>query len=65
MVTKTHKQFYYLGAKCWNILPQPLRFAESAKTFSNTFKCRLLHNIEIDERYVVNNSYNYIYKLND
>ena len=63
--SKTHKQFYYLGAKCWNILPQPLRLAESAKTFSNTLKHRLLHNIEIDERYVVNNSYNYIYKLND
>ena len=63
--SKTHKQFYYLGAKCWNILPQPLRLAESAKTFSNTLKRRLLHNIEIDERYVVDNSYNYIYKLND
>ena len=50
---------------CWNILPQPLRLAESAKTFSNTLKRRLLHNIEIDERYVVDNSYNYIYKLND
>ena len=62
--SKTHKQFYYLGAKCWNILPQPLRLAESAKTFSNTLKHRLLHNIEIDERYVVNTSYNYIYKLN-
>ena len=49
--SKTHKQFYYLGAKCWNILPQPLRLAESAKTFSNTLKCRLPHNIEINERY--------------
>ena len=62
---KLIKKIYCLGAKCWNILPQPLILAESAKTFSNTLKCRLLHNIEIDERYVVNNSYNYIYKHND
>ena len=63
--SKTHKQFYYLGAKCWNILPQPLRLTESAETFSNTLRHILIHNIKIDERYVVNNSYNYIYKLND
>ena len=36
--TKTHKQFYYLGAKCWNMLPTPLRHADSAKNFSNTLK---------------------------
>ena len=48
--SKTHKQFH---------------ITTSTKTFSNTLKCRLLHNIEIDKRYVVNNFYNYIYKLND
>ena len=63
--SKTHKQFYYLGAKCWNMLPQPLRHAETAKMFSNTLKFQLLHCIETDERYKVDNSYNYIYKINE
>ena len=29
--SKSHKRFLYLGAKCWNLLPQPLCQAESAK----------------------------------
>ena len=61
--SKSHKQFFYLGAKCWNMLPQSLRQAETAKTFSNTLKYRLLHCIESDKMYTVDNSYNYIYKI--
>ena len=28
--SRSHKQFYYLGAKYWNTLPQSLRHTESA-----------------------------------
>ena len=63
--SKTHKQFYYLGAKCWNMLPQPLRQADSAKNFSNTLKNVLLNCIQIDEKYMVDNTYDNLYKINN
>ena len=39
---------------CWNILPQSLRQAKSAKEFSNELKKMLLSSIKIDVEYVVN-----------
>ena len=32
--SKSHKQFFYLEATCWNLLPLTMRHAESAKSFS-------------------------------
>ena len=61
--SKSHKQFYYIGAKCWNTLPQPLRQAESAKQFSYVLKGRMLHSVKIDPKYIVDNKYDLIYKL--
>ena len=61
--SKSHKQFYYLGAKCWNLLPQPLRQAESAKKFSITLKNKLLCSIKLDSAYLVDNLYDKFYKL--
>ena len=60
--SRTHKQFSYLGAKCWNILPQSLRQAKSAKEFSNELKKMLLSSIKIDVKYVVNNQFDLLYK---
>ena len=59
---KSHKQFFYLGAKCWNLLPQPLRQAESPKAFSNILKNSLLNSIKSDKTYTVNNTFDLIYK---
>ena len=59
------KHFFYLWAKCWNILPKSLRFAESPKQFSNALKNELLHSIEIYPRYVVDNTYDLVYKLHN
>ena len=61
--SKTHKQLYYLGAKCWNIIPQSLRHAESAKNFSITFKNELLSSIKEDSAYILNNTFDIFYKL--
>ena len=61
--SKTHKQFFYLGAQCWNMLPQPLRQAESAKNFSNTLKNNFLSSIESDKTYIVDNTFDKLYKL--
>ena len=61
--SKTHRQFYYLGAKCWNVLPQSIRHVEDAKKFSNTLKNQLLQCIKNDANYIVDNTYDYIYKI--
>ena len=61
--SKTHKQFFYLGAKCWNVLPQEIRSAESSKHFSCKLKNELLCSIKNDAHYVVNNTYDFIYSL--
>ena len=61
--SKSHKQFYYLGAKCWNILPQELRQAESAKHFSTWLKTKLMHSIQLDDNYLVDNVHDKIYEF--
>jgi hypothetical protein len=61
--SKTHKEFYYLGAKCWNILPQDLRILPDVKMFSSAYKSQLLYSITADPQYVVNNSFDYFYNL--
>ena len=60
--SKSHKHFSYLGAKCWNLLPQPLRQTDNAKDFSKLYKSMLLKSIDMDANYAVNNSYNILYK---
>ena len=60
--SKSHKRFLYLGAKCWNLLPHPLHQAESAKTFSNLYKSKLLDSIKKDSNYIVDNSFDNFYK---
>ena len=60
--SKSHKQFFYLGAKCWNILPQSLRQAESSKNFGKKLRNQLLCSIKIDASYVVDNTYDKFYK---
>ena len=61
----TQKEFYYLGAKCWNILPQDLRILPDVKMFSSAYKNRLLASITTDPQYAVDNSFDYFYKYKD
>ena len=61
--SRTHKEFYYLGAKCWNLLPQPLRNIESVKQFSDTYKMKLLNSIVNDQDYKPDNKFENLYKL--
>ena len=61
--SRTHKEFYYLGAKCWNLLPQPLRNIESVKQFSDTYKKKLLNSIVNDQDYKPDNKFEKLYKL--
>ena len=40
--SRSHKEFFYLGTKAWNILPQSLRVSVAVKNFSSTYKQLLL-----------------------
>ena len=55
--------FYYLGAKAWNKLPSELRNITDSKVFSKSYKNQLLESLVNDPNYVVNNAYDYVYKL--
>ena len=61
--SSTLKQFYYLGAKAWNNLPQNLRSISDPKIFSKVYKTQLLNSITVDPNYTVNNSFDYFYKF--
>ena len=59
--SKSHKEFFYLGAKAWNILPQTLRISQSAKSFSAAYKISLMEKMKHDDNYQTNNSYDQFY----
>ena len=63
--SRSHKQFYYLGAKCCNTLPQSLRHADSANKKSSSYKTKFLNAIKIDAYYKVDNSFDIFYLLCD
>jgi hypothetical protein len=54
--SRSHKEFNYLGAKVWNILPISLRECESVKKFSKLYKESLMNIVLTDEYYQVDNS---------
>ena len=60
--SKTLKDFYYLGAKCWNSVPSHIRAIDEVKKFSKCYKADLLNSITVDISYRINNAYEYIYK---
>jgi hypothetical protein len=61
--SKTLKDFYYLGAKCWNILPSQLREVDGVKEFSKAYKSQLLASIQSDPNYRVNNHHSSLYEI--
>ena len=61
--SKSHKEFYYLGAKAWNILPQSLRESQSVKSFSSAYKNALMEKLHNDEHYRTNNTFDEFYLI--
>ena len=57
----SHKNFQYLGAKCWNNVPTDLRNLPDVKSFSDSYKKQLLSSITTDPNYNVDNSYDKFY----
>ena len=61
--SRTHKEFFYLGAKCWNLLPQSVRSAEDPEDFSNKYKVQLLESVIQDDNYSTNNKFDIFYDI--
>ena len=57
----SNKNFYYLGAKCWNNIPSTLRNLSDVKSFSHSYKQQLLLSIVADPNYIVDNSLDNFY----
>ena len=57
----SHREFYYLGAKCWNNLSPDMRKLTDIKAFSQAYKQQLLSSIVVDPSYVTNNSFEHLY----
>ena len=60
--SKSHKEFFYLGAKAWNILPQSLRSSDSVKIFSSSYKKFLMESALNDKNYHINNCFDVFYE---
>ena len=61
--SKTHKEFNFLGAKCWNTIPNDVRVINDSQKFSKCYKSRLLTSIIEDNNYRLENAFDYFYKL--
>ena len=59
----SHKNFQYLGSKCWNNVPVDLRNLSDITCFNNSYKKQLLASILTDESYVTNNSIENFYAI--
>ena len=57
----SHKEFHYLGAKCWNNLPHDIRTLNDISCFSKVYKNQLLLSAIADPNYVINNSFDHLY----
>ena len=57
----SHKEFYYLGAKCWNNLSPDTRRLPDISSFSKSYKLKLLSSVIADPSYVTNNSFEHFY----
>ncbi len=57
----SHKNFYYLGAKCWNNLPNDLRNLPDVCCLSKAYKNRMLISIANDPNYISDNAYDNFY----
>ena len=57
----SHKEFHYLGAKCWNNLPHDIRTLNDISCFNKVYKNQLLSSAIADPNYVINNSFDHLY----
>ena len=55
--------YYYLDSKARNCLPTDLRNLTDPKVFSKNLKNWLLDSVVSDPNYIVNNAYDYLYKV--
>ena len=59
----SHKNFQYLGAKCWNNLSADMRNLTDVDSFNKSYKKLLLDSILTDSNYTVDNSFDKFYTV--
>ena len=59
--SSSHKNFQYLGAKCWNNLSSDMRNLTDVDSFNKSYKKLLLDSIQSDTNYIVDNSFDKFY----
>ena len=57
------KSLNYLGARCWNNLPNSLRILPDIDSFGKSYKSQLLSSMASDPNYITNNAINHLYTL--
>ena len=57
----SHKNFQYLGAKCWNNLSADMRSITDVDSFNKSYKKLLLDSITTDNNYTLDNSFDKFY----
>ena len=57
----SHKNFQYLGAKCWNNLSADMRSITDVDSFNKSYKKLLLDSILTDDNYTIDNSFDKFY----
>ena len=61
--SKSHKEFNFIGAKCWNSVPLKYRIIDDSKLFSSSYKQDLLYSIINDSGYKLENAFNFNFYL--
>ena len=61
--SKTHKEFPFLGAKCWNNIPSDLRCSSDPQCFSKRYKSQLLASVINSDNYKIENAFDCFYKI--
>ena len=61
--SRSHKEFFYLGSKAWNLIPSEIRESESINQFKNIYKALLLSTMTGDEAYQTDNTYDKFYPV--
>ena len=61
--SRSHKEFFYLWAKAWNLIPSEIRESESINKFKNIYKALLLSTMTGDAAYQTDNTYDKFYPV--
>ena len=60
--SRSHKSFEFLGAKCWNSMPQSLRTSGNVDTLVSQLKQYFMNEVCNNSQYRINNKFDFFYE---